>query len=138
MSWTPLLSSSAQPGTMGSTWRTRSTTVPKPSGSIPKRELSAIILFRLRSCKPLIEIAEMKKRREESLANPQPENNPQWEEMEEVLVSVDVDGWEIYVKETRPKGQRLPNEVDPERAQLHYTPLVKDQSDAGSASSLAR
>jgi len=38
-------------------------------------------LFRLRSCKPLIEIAEMKKRREESLANPQPENNPQWEEM---------------------------------------------------------
>ena len=62
-------------------------------------------LFRLRSCKALIEMAEMKKRREESLANPQPENNPQWEEMEEVLVSVDVDGWEIYVKETRPKGQ---------------------------------
>ena len=91
-------------------------------------------LFRLRSCKPLIEIAEMKKRREESLANPQPENNPQWEEME-VLVSVEVDGSEIYVKETRPKGQRLPNEVDPERAQLHYTPYVKDQSDAGSTSS---
>ena len=43
VSWTPLLSSSAQPGTMGSTWRTRSTTVSKPSGSIPKRELSAII-----------------------------------------------------------------------------------------------
>ena len=63
-------------------------------------------LFRLRSCKPLIEIAEMKKRREEPLANPQPENNPQWEEMEEVLVSVEVDGWEIYVKENRPKGQR--------------------------------
>ena len=95
-------------------------------------------LFKLRSCKPLIEIAEMKKRREESLANPQPENDPQREEMEEVLVSVDVDGWEIYVKETHPKGQRLPNEVDPERAQLHYTPLVKDQSDAGSASSWAR
>ena len=92
-------------------------------------------LFRLRSCKPLIEIAEMKKRREESLANPQPENNPQWEEMEEVLVSVEVDGWEIFVKETRPKGQRLPNEVDPERAQLHYTPYVKDESDAGTASS---
>ena len=87
-------------------------------------------LFRLRSCKPLIEMAEMKKRREESLANPQPENNPQWEEMEEVLVSVDVDGWEIFVKETRPKGQRLPNEVDPERAQLHYTPLVKDDAAA--------
>jgi hypothetical protein len=65
-------------------------------------------LFRLRSCKPLIELAETNKRREESLANPQPENDPQWEEMEEVLVSVDVDGWEIYVKETRPKGQRLP------------------------------
>ena len=64
-------------------------------------------LFRLRSCKPLIELAETNKRREESLANPQPENNPQWEEME-VMVSVDVDGWEIYVKETRPKGQRLP------------------------------
>ena len=47
-------------------------------------------------------MAEMKKRREESLANPQLENNPQWEEMEEVLVSVDVDGWEFYVKETRP------------------------------------
>ena len=93
-------------------------------------------LFRLRSCKPLIEVAEMKKRREESLANPQPENNPQWEEMEEVLVSVDVDGWEIYVKETRPKGQRLPNEVDPERAQLHYyTPYVKDDTEASAASS---
>jgi len=92
-------------------------------------------LFRLRSCKALIEMAEMKKRREESLANPQPENNPQWEEMEEVLVSVDVDGWEIYVKETRPKGQRLPNEVDPERAQLQYTPQVKDDA-AAAASSL--
>ena len=54
---------------------------------------SRLSSFRLRSCKPLIEIAEMKKRREESLANPQPENNPQWEEMEEVLVSVEVDGW---------------------------------------------
>ena len=43
--------------------------------------------------------------------------------------------WEIYVKETRPKGQRLPNEVDPERAQLHYTPYVKDESDVGMASS---
>ena len=85
-------------------------------------------LFRLRSCKPLIEMAEMKKRREESLANPLPENNPQWEEMEEVLVSMDVDGWEIYVKETRPKGQRLPNEVDPERAQLQQAPLVKDDA----------
>ena len=92
-------------------------------------------LFRLRCCKPLIQIAEMKKRREEPLANPQPEKNPQWEEMEEVLVSVEVDGWEIYVKENRPKGQRLPNEVDPERAQLHYTPYVKDDSDAGTASS---
>ena len=77
----------------------------------------------------------MKKRREEALANPQPENNPQWEEMEEVLVSVDVDGWEIFVKETRPKGQRLPNGVDPERAQLHYTPLVKDDA-AAAASNL--
>jgi len=27
-------------------------------------------LFRLRSCKPLVEMAEIKKRREESLANP--------------------------------------------------------------------
>ena len=79
-------------------------------------------LFRIRSCKGLIEVATMKKRREESQANPLPENNPQWEEMEEVLVSVDVDGWEIYVKETRPKGQRLPNEVDPEKAQITYTP----------------
>ena len=92
-------------------------------------------LFRLRSCKALIEMAEMKKRREESLANPQPENNPEWEEMEEVLVSVDVDGWEIYVKETRPRGQRLPNEVDPERAQLQYTPQVKDDA-AAAASNL--
>ena len=90
-------------------------------------------LFRLRSCKPLIEMAEMKKRREESLANPLPENNPEWEEMEEVLVSMDVDGWEIYVKETRPKGQRLPNEVDPERAQLQQAPVVQD--DAAVASS---
>ena len=78
-------------------------------------------------------MAEMKKRREESLANPLPENNPEWEEMEEVLVSMDVDGWEIYVKETRPKGQRLPNEVDPERAQLQQAPVVQD--DAAVASS---
>ena len=69
-------------------------------------------LFRLRSCKSLIEVAEMKKRREESLVNPLPENNPQWEEMEEVMVSMIVDGWEIYVKETRPKGQKLPNKVN--------------------------
>ena len=54
-------------------------------------------LFRIRSCKGLIEVAAMKKRREESLANPLPENNPQWEEMEEVMVSMIVDGWEIYV-----------------------------------------
>ena len=53
--------------------------------------------------------------------------------MEEVLVSMDVDGWEIYVKETRPKGQRLPNEVDPERAQLQQAPVVQD--DAAVASS---
>ena len=39
------------------------------------------------------------------------------------------------MKETRPKGQRLPNEVDPERAQLHDTPYVKDESDVGMASS---
>ena len=78
-------------------------------------------------------MAEMKKRREESLANPLPENNPEWEEMEEVLVSMDVDGWEIYVKETRPKGQRLPNEVDPERAQIQQAPTV--QGDATAASS---
>ena len=90
-------------------------------------------LFRLRSCKPLIEMAEMKKRREESLANPQPENNPQWEEMEEVLVSMDVDGWEIYVKETRPKGQRLPNEVDPARAQVAQAPTVQDDATVASS-----
>ena len=92
-------------------------------------------LFRLRSCKSLIEVAEMKKRREESLANPLPENNPQWEEMEEVMVSMIVGGWEIYVKEIRPKGQRLPNEVDPERAQLHYAPQLKEGSEAGTAAS---
>ena len=92
-------------------------------------------LFRLRSCKGLIEVAAMKKRREESQANPLPENNPQWEEMEEVLVSVVVDGWEIYVKETRPKGQRLENEIDPEKAQIKYTPLVKEASDAGTSTS---
>ena len=90
-------------------------------------------LFRIRSCKGLIDVAAMKKRREESQANPLPENNPQWEEMEEVLVSVDVDGWEIYVKETRPKGQRLPNEVDPEKAQIKYTPQIKEASDAGTS-----
>ena len=92
-------------------------------------------LFRLRSCKGLIEVAAMKKRREESLAHPLPENNPQWEEMEEVMVSMIVDGWEIYVKETRPKGQRLPNEVDPEKARLHMTPQVKESSEAGTAAS---
>ena len=43
VSWMRLLSSSAQPGTMASTWRTRSTTGFNPSGSIPQRELSAII-----------------------------------------------------------------------------------------------
>ena len=90
-------------------------------------------LFRLRSCKGLIEVAAMKKRREESQANPLPENNPQWEEMEEVLVSMVVDGWEIYVKETRPKGQRLPNEVDPEKAQLKYAPQIKEASEAGTS-----
>ena len=36
-------SSTAPPGAMASTWRTRSTTGLNPSGSIPKRELSAII-----------------------------------------------------------------------------------------------
>ena len=75
----------------------------------------------------------MKKRREESLANPQPENNPEWEEMEEVLVSMDVDGWEIYVKETRPKGQRLPNKVDPARAQVAQAPTVQDDATVASS-----
>jgi hypothetical protein len=45
--------------------------------------------------------------------------------MEEVMVSMEVDGWEIYVKETRPKGQRLPNEVDPEKVALHYDYVPK-------------
>ena len=87
-------------------------------------------LFRLRSCKGLIEIREMKRRREESLANPLPENNPSWEEMEEVLVSVDVDGWEIFVKEKRPKGQRLPNEVDKDKVALHYDYVPQDDGTA--------
>ena len=38
------------------------------------------------------------------------------------------------MKETRPKGQRLPNEIDPEKAQLHYTPQVKEGSEAGTSS----
>ena len=92
-------------------------------------------LSRLRSCKPLIELAEMKKRREESLANPLPENNPQREEMEEVFVSVDVDGWEIFVKETRPKGQKLPKEVDPEKAQINYNGELQKDSDTAWVSS---
>ena len=53
--------------------------------------------------------------------------------MEEVLVSMDVDGWEIYVKETRPKGQRLPNEVDPARAQVPQAPTVQDDANVASS-----
>ena len=49
------------------------------------------------------------------------------------MVSMDVDGWEIFVKETRPKGQRLPNEVDPERAQLQQAPVVQDDAAAVSS-----
>ena len=41
----------------------------------------------------------------------------------------------MQLRRPRPKGQRLPNEVDPERAQLHYTPLVKDDA-AAAASNL--
>ena len=95
-------------------------------------------LFRLRSCKGLIEIREMKRRREESLANPLPENNPSWEEMEEVLVSVDVDGWEIYVKEKRPKGQRLRNEVDKDKVALQNDLVPRDDNTAAPSQVLRR
>ena len=46
---------------------------------------------------------------------------------------MDVDGWEIYVKETRPKGQRLPNEVDPARAQVAQAPTVQDDATVASS-----
>lgn len=72
----------------------------------------------------------MNKRWEESAANPLPAYNPSWEEMEEVMVSVVVDGWEMFVKEKRPKGQRLPNEVDPEKVALTYNYVPKGESDA--------
>lgn len=52
--------------------------------------------------------------------NPLPENSPLWEEMGEVMVPMEVDAWEIYVKETRPKGQRLPNEVREGQACLSH------------------
>ena len=52
-------------------------------------------LFRLRACKGLMDIRDMNRRREEPLANPLPAYNPSWEEMEEVMVSVVVDGWEM-------------------------------------------
>ena len=87
-------------------------------------------LFRLLSCKGLLDIREMNRRREESLATPMPAYNPTWEEMEEVMVSVVVDGWEMFVKESRPKGQRLPNEVDPEKVALAYSYVPKGESGA--------
>eukprot|EP00435_Cladocopium_sp_Y103_P073872 s1156_g45.t1 len=94
-------------------------------------------LSRLRSCKALVEMAQMKKRREESLANPLPQNEPQWEEMEEVMVSVIVDGWEMYVTEKRAKGQRLENEVDPEKASLHMIGIASKEAadETGSSTS---
>ena len=46
---------------------------------------------------------------------------------------MDVDGWEIYVKETRPKGQRLPNEVDPARAQVAQAPTMQDDATVASS-----
>ena len=72
----------------------------------------------------------MNRRREESAATPVPAYNPSWEEMEEVMVSVVVDGWEMCVKESRPKGQRLPNEVDPEKVSLAYSYVPKGESSA--------
>eukprot|EP00435_Cladocopium_sp_Y103_P066794 s839_g29.t1 len=52
------------------------------------------------------------------------------------MVSVIVDGWEMYVKETRPKGQRLENEVDPEKASLHMIGIApKEADETGSSSS---
>ena len=75
----------------------------------------------------------MNKRREESAANPLPAYNPSWEEREEVMVSVVVDGWEMFVKEKRPKGQRLPNEVDPEKVALTYNYVPKGESDVPAA-----
>ena len=62
--------------------------------------------------------------------------NPSWEEMEEVLVSVVVDGWEMYVKESRPKGQRLPNEVDPEKVAISHDGVP--QSGASSSNEAAQ
>eukprot|EP00435_Cladocopium_sp_Y103_P045615 s990_g13.t1 len=93
----------------------------------------------LRSCKTLVEMVNMKKRREESLANPRPQNDPSWEKMEELMVSVIVDGWDMYVKEKRPKGQRLENEVDPEKASLHMIPIAPTESaeETGSVASWA-
>ena len=78
----------------------------------------------------------MNRRREESAANPLPAYNPSWEEMEEVLVSVVVDGWEMYVKESRPKGQRLPNEVDPEKVAISHDGVP--QSGASSSNEAAQ
>ena len=44
------------------------------------------------------------------------------------MVSVIVDGWEMYVKESRPKGQRLPNEVDSEKVSLSYNYVPQGES----------
>ena len=63
-------------------------------------------LFRLRSCEPLMKHSE---RRRELLAEQERQRSaaePEWEEMEEVLEELYVDGYLMYVKEMRPKRQR--------------------------------
>ena len=130
----PRCLSSVLHDTTASTWRIRSINRLQCIRFYSEAGALGYHLFRLRSCKPLIEMAEMKKRREESLANPQPENNPEWEEMEEVLVSMDVDGWgDLCEGDPTQKGKRLPNEVDPARAQVAQAPTVQDDATVASS-----
>ena len=90
-------------------------------------------LFRLRSCKGPMELSATNKSREETLANALLAYNPSWEETEEGMVLVVVDGWEMFLKEKGSKGQRLLNEVDPEKVALAYNYVPKGESNASSA-----
>ena len=67
----------------------------------------------------------MRRRREESLANP-----PSREQSilgGKVMVSVEMDGWEIYVKEVRPKGRRAQWGWPRQGVALHYDYVPKDE-----------
>ena len=80
-----------------------------------------------------MELSATNKSREETLANALLAYNPSWEETEEGMVLVVVDGWEMFLKEKGSKGQRLLNEVDPEKVALAYNYVPKGESNASAA-----